>query len=346
MYNTISYTSMIKVLVDCFGGDKSPDANIEGSVIALKENPDLELVLVGNRNIINDRLSRLDYDKNRISVIHATEVIECNEQPTLATFRKKDSSLMVAIEELKKDSSYAGMVSLSSTGALLVASVIKLGKIDGVIRPACMPLLPTMNRDFVGVCDSGANVDCSKEELLQFAIMGSTYLETCYEKKSPRVALLNIGVEEIKGDNLHKEAYPLLKECNAINFVGNMESRDLLTGNYDLVVSDGFSGNVLIKSTEGTSIELLKLLKKTFTKNAKNKMSALFLKKDIYGIKEFMDPNNYGGAILLGVNKTIIKGHGSANGKCVSVCIKQVMNLFKNNFIEKVSKSLTENFKK
>lgn len=337
---------MVKVIVDCFGGDKSPNVNIIGSLQALNEHKDLSILLVGDSSIIEEELKKHKYDKDRVSILHASEVISCEEQPTLATLRKKNSSLIKAIETLNNDESYAGIVSLSSTGALLVASVLKLKKIEGVIRPAFMPLLPTMNERFVGVIDSGANVDSSKEELVQFAIMGSSFLKCCYNITSPKVALLNIGVEEIKGDNLHKETYPLLKENKSINFVGNMESRDLLTGYYDLVVSDGFSGNVLIKSTEGTSIELLKLLKKTFMKSTKNKLGALLLKKDIYKIKDFMDPNNYGGATLLGVKKIVVKGHGNANERCVKECINQVINLSKNDFINKLTSSLKENINK
>ena len=335
---------MIKVIVDCFGGDHSPTENILGALEALNLHEDLFILLTGDKDIINPILEKETYDKSRLEILDAKEVISCNEVPTLATFRKKDSSLMKAIETLKDDESYAGMVSLASTGALLVGSTIKIKKLDNVIRPACIPIMPTMNNDIVAVCDSGANVDCSKEELLQFAEMGSLYLKCCFNKDSPRVALLNIGVEEIKGDNLRKEVYPLLEECKSINFVGNMESRDLLTGDYDLVVSDGFAGNVLIKSTEGTAIELLKLLKRTFTKSFKNKMGALILKKDIYEIKDFMDPNNYGGALLIGLRKLVVKAHGNAKRVSVRKSVEIVYNLAKNNFLEKMKEELAKTF--
>ena len=333
---------MYKIIVDAFGGDNSPIANIEGSVDAINKIKDLYIILMGDENIIKEELNKHKYDKSRLEVIHAPSVISCDENPTFATFHKKDSSLMMSLDKLKNDPEVSGLVSLSSTGALLVGGVIKIGKIKGVLRPACCPLLPTMNHEIVAVCDSGANVDCSKEELLQFAVMGSTYLKTAYNIESPRVALLNIGVEEIKGDNLRKETYPLLKESNLINFVGNMESRDLLSGKYDLVVADGFAGNVLIKATEGTSIELLKLLKKTFMSSFKNKLGAALLKSDIYKIKDFMDPNNYAGALLLGLNKIVIKGHGSSNARSVYESIKQAYYLAKNNFIEKLSNDISE----
>ena len=333
---------MVKIIVDAFGGDKSPEANIDGALMALEELNDIEITLFGDEAILKEKLSTRKFDESRIKIVHAPEIITCDEQPSMATFRKKNSSLMKSLDALKDDSSYAGMVSLSSTGSLLMGSVMKVRKIEGVIRPACLPLIPTMDGGVVGVCDSGANVDCSKEELLQFAIMGSTFLKCCYNIESPRVALLNIGTEEIKGDNLRKETYPLLKECESINFVGNMESRDLLSGKYDLVVADGFSGNVLIKATEGTSIEFLKMLKRMCTKSLKNKMGAALLKKDIMDVKENMNPNNCGGAILIGLKKIVVKGHGSASARSVKECIKQVYELNKNDFINKVTSTLAK----
>lgn len=219
---------------------------------------------------------------------------------------------------------------------------MKIGRIKGVKRPAFCPLLPTMNHGIVGVCDSGANVDCTPLYLQQFAIMGSLYMEKAYGIKSPKTALLNVGTEEEKGDLLRKETYQLLKETPSVNFVGNMESRDLLSGSYDLVVCDGFSGNVLIKSTEGACLELLKLLKSTFMASFKNKLGALLLKKDIMNIKSFMDYNNYGGAVLLGCSKTIVKGHGSSKAAAVYNCVKQAYNMEKNNLCEAISEEITK----
>ena len=331
---------MVKIIVDCFGGDNSPSANIEGALLALEEFQDVSLLLVGNEDLIKEELKEKKYDEGRLAFLDAKEVIDCNESPTMATFRKKDSSLMKSLTTLKEDDSYAGLVSLSSTGALLVGSVIKIGKIPGVIRPACLPILPTMNHSIVGVMDSGANVDCKKEELLQWAILGSSFLKCAYGIESPRVSLLNIGVEEIKGDNLRKETYQLLKECKEINFVGNNESRDAISGNYDLIVADGFSGNVLIKSIEGTSLEFLKLLRDTFYKNLKNKIGAAFLKKDIYAIKDFMNPHNYGGALLLGLNKIVVKGHGNSKAVSIKMCIKQVYDAYKGGFIDIVKEQM------
>ena len=235
-----------------------------------------------------------------------------------------------AFELLKSEENCNALVCTGSTGALLAGAVLKIGRIRGVKRPAFCPILPTMNRGIVGVCDSGANVDCDALQLTQFAVMGSLYLEKAYGVKSPRVALLNVGTEEEKGDMLRKEVYKILSETPSLNFVGNMESRDLLKGKYDLVVCDGFAGNVLIKSTEGACLEMLKLLKTTLTSSFKNKIGAALLKKDILELKDYMDYNNYGGAVLLGAAKTIVKGHGSSKAVSVFHCIEQAYNMEKN----------------
>jgi phosphate acyltransferase len=332
---------MVKIVVDCLGGDHSPDANIEGSLRALRAFSDLELTWVGDENYLKDKIKNQPELSSRIKIVHAPKAIGLNEAPTLAVFHQKDSSLVASLDLLRTDPSYDGLVSLGSSGALLVGAVVKIGKLDGVSRPAFCPLLPTMNQHFVAVCDSGASSECTKEELLQFGIMASEYLKKAYGIASPRVALLNIGTEEGKGDTLRKEAYPLFKDSKYLNFVGNMEARELTSGDYDVVACDGFSGNVLIKATEGTGIGLLKLLKKTFFKNLKNKIGALFLKKDIYGIKDFMDYNNYGGAVMLGLKKIVIKGHGSGNSLSVYRCIEQAYNASKNHLVD----SLKDSFK-
>lgn len=334
---------MIKIVVDCYGGDRSPFVNVEGAVLALNEISDLYLILTGNEEEIKQELTKYEYDKTRLTIINALDVITCNDTPTEAIRTKKDSSLVKAFDLLRNDPEVRGLVSIGSTGAILAGSVMRVGRILGVKRPAFCPILPTMKRGIVGICDSGANVDCEPLHLQQFAIMASLYLQIAFNVEKPKVALLNIGVEEEKGDALRKATYQLLKnETPSINFVGNMESRDLLTGEYDLVVCDGFSGNVLIKTTEGSCLELLGLLKKSFTSGLKNKLGALLLKKSIYEIKDMMDYNNYGGAVMLGVKKTIVKGHGSSKTKAVYNCIKQAYNMEKNNLCEAISKEITK----
>lgn len=329
---------MIKILVDTLGGDGSPDINIEGGVKALKNNKDLEVVFVGDKAVIEQKLNSLGYNGERAYIEHAPDLISNDDVPTVAIRTKKESSLYRCFELLRFNDDVKGLVTTGSTGALLAGAVLKLGRIPGVKRPAYCPILPTMNGGVVSVCDSGANVDCDSQNLMQFALMGSMYMQKAFGIENPRVALLNVGTEEEKGDALRKEVYPMLKECKELNFVGNMESRDLISGKYDLVVSDGFSGNVLIKSTEGTCLEFLKLLKKTFFKNLKTKLGALFLKKEVKGIKNKMDYNNYGGAVLLGAKKTIVKGHGSSKASAVFHCIEQAYTLEKNNLREDIEK--------
>jgi glycerol-3-phosphate acyltransferase PlsX len=334
---------MIKIVLDTLGGDHSPEANVPGAVMALKDFPDLFVTMVGNEEDLKKRLSAYPYDQSRVDFSNAPEVIGMNEAPTMAVFHQKDSSLIRSLDLLKQDPSYSGLVSLGSSGALLVGAVVKIGKLEGIKRPAFCPLVPTMDHHFVAVCDSGASAECSKEELLQNGIMASLYLKKAYGIANPRVALLNIGTESEKGDTLRREAYPLFEKCPEIHFVGNMESRDLVSGKYDVVACDGFSGNVLLKSTEGMGIELLKLLKKTFYKNLKNKLGALLLKKDVYAIKNFMDYNNYGGAVMLGLNKLVIKGHGSGNEKSVYHCLEQAYKAASNGLIEALTSALKEN---
>ena len=317
---------MIKLIIDCFGGDKSPEANIDGALEALKKFPDLSLILSGDEGVINARLNGRGYDSARLSVLHAPEVIGCDEQPTVAVRQKKESSLMKAVELLRTDDTVHGIVTTGSTGALVAAATLRLGRIQGVKRPAFCPILPTMAGGVVGVCDSGANVDVTPLMLAQFAVMGSLYLKS-FGIESPRVALLNVGVEEGKGDELRKNAYPMLQKLEGVNFVGNMESRDLLTGNYDLVVCDGFSGNVLIKTTEGTAMELLKKLKRDIFSKTVYKLGALLMKKMFAEEKDFMDYRNYGGSVLLGCKKIVVKGHGSSNAVSVEKCIEQAYKM-------------------
>lgn len=333
---------MIQIVIDTLGGDNSPYANIEGAIDAVNKIDDLKIYLVGKQNIIEEHLKTLEYDKTRVEIVNATDEITCNDIPTSAVRQKKESSLVKCIDLLKSSDQINAMVSTGSTGALLTGAVLLVGRIPGVKRPGFCPIMPTMNGGIVAICDSGANVDCDSQQLFQFAIMASLYMETVYKVENPRVALLNVGIEEEKGDLLRKEVYGMLKEEKSLNFVGNMESRDLLKGNYDVIVCDGFAGNVLLKSTEGACLEMLKMLKTTFTKNLKNKLGALLLKKDIMKTKDLMDYNNYGGAVLLGSKKTIVKGHGSSKRLSVFHCVEQAYNMEKNGLRDAIAGKITK----
>ena len=331
---------MVKIVVDCFGGDHSPEANVEGSVSALKLYSDLHLILTGDEETIKKCLEGKEYDNSRLEIVHAPEVVGVDEKPTDVIRLKKESSMMKAIKLLRTEDDIAGMVSVGSTGALVSAAMLRVGRLKGVVRPAFCPILPTMNGGIVGICDTGANVDITAFHLVQYAIMGSLYLENVYGVKSPRVALLNIGVEEEKGDELRKQAYKLLKDTKEINFVGNMESRDLLTGKYDLVVCDGFSGNVLVKSTEGACLEMLKMLKRDISSSVLNKIGALFMYKMFMKEKAFMNYQNYGGSVLLGTSKVVIKGHGSSKAMAVEKCIEQAYRMELSEMSPKIESAL------
>lgn len=326
---------MIKLIIDCFGGDNSPGANVSGALMALSALPDLELLLTGDEELIKKELEGKSYDEKRLSIVHAPEVITCDEVPTVAVKQKKDSSLMKAIELVRNDETVHGIVTVGSTGALVAAATLRVGRIPGVKRPAFCPILPTMKGGVVGICDSGANVDISVRMLCQFAIMGSLYLKCAYGFESPRAALLNIGAEETKGDELRKSAYPVMKGMENINFAGNMEARELLSGDYDLVVCDGFSGNVLVKSTEGACLEMLKKLKRDIYSRTVNKIGALLMKKMFDEEKRFMDYRNYGGSVLLGLKKIAVKGHGSSNDVAVEKCIEQAYRMQAADLIER-----------
>ncbi|MCM1290201.1 MAG: phosphate acyltransferase PlsX [Corallococcus sp.] len=333
---------MIKIVVDAYGGDNSPLANVQGAVNALNGIKDLEIVLVGNQPTLEQLLAEERYDKKRLSILHAPDVISCNDKPVDAIRTKKDSSMAKSFELMRNDPDARAMVSLGSSGALLAGATLKIGRIRGIKRPAFCPVLPTMTGGLVAICDSGANVDCEPTHLQQFAIMGSLYMQKAYGVKNPRVALLNIGVEEEKGDALRKEVYPLLESTESVNFVGNMESRNLLSGEFDLIVCDGFSGNVLLKSTEGACTLLMKLIKKTLMGTTRSKMGLLLAKKQLYKVKDLMDVGNHGGAVILGTTKTVVKGHGNAEANTVCNCIKQAYNMETHDLCKAIGEEVTK----
>ncbi len=331
---------MIKILIDCFGGDNCPQAPVEGALAALAKNPELYVMLCGDKAILQKELQGKTYDSSRVEIVHAPEVIGCDEKPTDVVRLKRNSSMMKAIILLRDRDDISAMVSTGSTGALVTGALVRLGRIPGVIRPAFCPILPTMDGGIVGICDSGANVEVTPAHLRQFAIMASLYMENVYGVEKPRVALLNVGKEAEKGDETRQEAYKLLQETEGLNFVGNMESRDLLSGNYNVVVADGFSGNVLVKTTEGTALELLKKLKKEIFSRTLYKIGALLMKKMFTDMKEFMNYQNYGGSVLLGTSKVVVKGHGSSKAVAVEKCVGQAYRMEVSKLSEKIEKEI------
>lgn len=330
---------MIKIVVDAFGGDNSPIEIVKGSIKAINEVDDIHVILAGDENILNNILKDYKYNPEQLSILNAPDIITNNESATDAVRSKKDSSIVKGIVETKDNEDVAGFISAGSTGAVLTAGFLKLGRMKGILRPALCPILPTMKGTSVMICDAGANMDTKPEQLEQFAVMASAYAEVMGVNK-PRVALLNVGTEDHKGDLRSKETFALLSQNKHINFVGNMEARDLLTGDYDVVVSDGFSGNVLLKSTEGSMKSLLKLLKTEIKSSFWSKIGALFMKKTFKKIKGTFDYSKYGGAVLLGCKKLIVKGHGSSNGDSICACIKQLYTMQEGKLIEKIAKTL------
>ena len=311
------------ILIDAFGGDNAPSEVIAGSIDAINEKEGFRAVFVGQEQVIKEHLKNYKYDEKRVSIIDAPDVITCEEEPTVAVRRKPNSSICVAFKELKENENAKAFVSAGSTGAVLVGATLRLGRIKGVSRPATSPVLPTLiDGKNVILLDSGANADCKSINLIQFALMGAAYAEAMGVKE-PKVALLSNGTEDEKGNMLIHETLPLLKQLKGINFVGNIEGRDILSGEYDVVVSDGFSGNIAIKAIEGAVSMLLKLLKNGINKSFKRKMGGLLLKDMFKELKLKLDYNNHGGALFLGVNKAVIKAHGSSKRTAIKTAVLQ-----------------------
>lgn len=328
----------MKVVIDAFGGDFAPVEIVEGAVKAVKCDKNLTVVLTGDEFKIKDVLK----DRTeRIEIVHASEVITNDDAPTLAIRQKKDSSLVKAFDLLKEDENVIGLVSAGSTGAVLAGAIMKIGRIKGISRPALAPFLPTVKEGKnVLVCDSGANVDCKSEHLLHFAVMASAYYSIMNNIESPKVGLLNNGAEEHKGNELVKETYPLMKQL-PINFIGNVEARETMSGDVDVIVTDGFAGNVLLKSVEGVGGAISAMLKKEAKKNLFSLIGTLLMGK-FKGLKNKMDVKKYGGAPFLGCKKLVVKTHGTANREVVCNTILQVVKLHENKLNEKIEAKLLQ----
>ena len=277
----------------------------------------------------------------RIEIVDAKDVITNDDVPTLAIRQKKDSSMVRAFDLLKENDDVVGLVSAGSTGAVLSGVIMKIGRIKGISRPALCPILPTIvDGRSVVICDCGANVDCKSENLLHFAIMASVFYSITNGVENPKVALLNNGAEEHKGNELTKTTYPLMKTL-PINFVGNVEAREVMSGNVDVIVTDGFAGNVLLKSVEGTAKAMSQMLKKDAKKNVFHMLGALMMGK-FNGLKNKMDMDKYGGAPFLGCKKLVVKTHGSANRENFKNTILQVVKLYENKMNEKIEAMVGE----
>ena len=331
----------MKIVVDIYGGDNAPDEILKGCVMALNSNREISLVMVGKESEMRSKLENENYDKARVEFVDAPDVITCDDVPTTAIRTKKDSSLVRALEVTKDDPECVGMVSAGSTGAVLTGAFLKIGRIKGIARPALAPVLPTVEGGSVLLIDCGANVDCKPNMLEQFALMGNAYMKAVYNMESPRVGLLSNGTEDIKGNQLTKETFELLKNA-PLNFVGNMEARDITSGKYDVVVCDGFVGNVALKASEGIAVMMLKMIKREVYSSLKTKLGGALLKGSFNKIRSLMDYNQSGGAPFIGVEKLVIKSHGSSKAQSICGSIMQVYNMHKNDLIGKIKAGLGE----
>lgn len=336
---------MIKIAVDVMGGDFAPAEQVAGAVMVLEQFDDLCVALVGDEAQIKQQLSLYTYDEKRVEIVHTTEIITMEEEPAKAVKSKKDSSLVVAFNLLKEGQA-DGLVSSGSTGAVLTAGVLRLGRIKGISRPALCPAIPNYQGGATLLCDCGANLECKPLNLVHFAMMATAYGQAVFGMKNPRVGLLNNGTEDHKGLELQRETNAILKETPCVNYVGNREGRELMYGDVDVMVSDGFTGNIAMKSVEGCGKAVSAIMKREYKRNFFTLISALFSKGVIKKIRKSLDYETLGGAMLLGLPKAVVKGHGNSKRKAFSVCITQAYNAVKEGMVDKIKAMLEETSKK
>lgn len=329
---------MIKVAVDAMGGDNAPVEIIKGAVNAVLQRTDIQVLLVGQESVVNQALKGYSYPGEQIQVIPATEIIETEEPPVNAIRRKKDSSIVVGMNLVKNGEADA-FVSAGSSGAILVGGQVIVGRIKGVERPPFGALIPT-EKGVSLLLDSGANVDARASHLVQFAQMGSIYMEHVIGISRPRVGIVNVGAEEEKGNALVKETFPLLKECQDINFTGSIEAREIPHGGADVIVCEAFTGNVILKLYEGTGAVLLGMVKKGMMASLRSKIGALLVKPALKETLKTFDATQYGGAPLLGLKGLVVKTHGSAKAGEICNAIIQCVTFKEQQINEKIMESL------
>ncbi|MBE5897368.1 MAG: phosphate acyltransferase PlsX [Lachnospiraceae bacterium] len=329
------------VALDAMGGDNAPGAIVQGAVDAVNANNNVKVMLVGIEDVVRQELSKYDYNEAQIEVVNATEVIETAEPPVMAIRKKKDSSIVVALELVKAGKADA-FVSAGSTGAVLVGGQLLIGKIKGVKRAPLAPLLPT-EKGVSLLIDCGANVDARPDHLVQFAQMGSLYMRDVVGVDNPRVAIVNIGAEEEKGNALVKETMPLLKECENINFIGSIESRDIPRGDADVIVCEAFVGNVILKLYEGLASTLIGVIKKGLLSTLKSKIGAALALPALKKTLKSFDASEYGGAPLLGLNGLVVKTHGSSTAKEIKNSILQCVSFNQQDITSKIKENIEIN---
>ncbi|MET3207656.1 UNVERIFIED_CONTAM: glycerol-3-phosphate acyltransferase PlsX [Paenibacillus sp. PvR008] len=328
----------MRIAIDAMGGDNAPEATVEGALSAAAEWKDTDITLVGDRERIESVLNGRALPAN-LSIRHASETIDAQDEPVKAVRRKKDASMVVAGRMVKEGEADA-LISAGNTGALMTTGLLVVGRMEGIERPALAPMIPTIDDQGVLALDLGANMDAKPEHLAQYALMGSLYRQKVHGVASPRVGLLNVGTEAGKGNELTKLAFPLIEELS-VNFVGNVESRDVLTGNCDVLVCDGFAGNIMLKSLEGTAGAIFSLLKEQLSKSLKTKLAAALIMPELRGLKDKLDYKEHGGAPLLGLSGLVLKGHGSSDGIAVKNAVRQARTALQNQLVESISKEIS-----
>ena len=332
---------MIRIAVDVYGGDNAPGCVIDGALEALKAMDDVSILFCGAQAEVEGLLNGREYDAQRVSIVDAPDIITNHESPTLAIRRKLNSSMVRAMDLVKKGEADA-VVTAGSTGAALAGGIFRMGRIRGIDRPALGPVLPTSGEHPVILIDCGANADCKPDYLVQFALMGQAYMKGVMGIANPKVGLLNVGAEDEKGNELCKAVFPLLKDHPGVNFYGNVEARDVLTGVVQVIVCDGFSGNILLKSTEGAAQLIFGKLKKGLMSSVRSKLGALMVKPALKAVKNELDYEQYGGAALLGVKGALVKAHGSSKGHAYACAIAQAHTMVKGGVVGIIAQSLEE----
>lgn len=332
---------MIRIAVDVYGGDNAPGCVIDGALEALRAMDDVSILFCGAQAEVEGLLNGREYDAQRVSVVDAPDIITNHESPTLAIRRKLNSSMVRAMDLVKKGEADA-VVTAGSTGAALAGGIFRMGRIRGIDRPALGPVLPTSGEHPVILIDCGANADCKPDYLVQFALMGQAYMKGVMGIANPKVGLLNVGAEDEKGNELCKAVFPLLKDHPGVNFYGNVEARDVLTGVVQVIVCDGFSGNILLKSTEGAAQLIFGKLKKGLMSSVRSKLGALMVKPALKTVKNELDYEQYGGAALLGVKGALVKAHGSSKGHAYACAIAQAHTMVKGGVVGIIAQSLEE----
>lgn len=332
---------MIRIALDAMGGDHAPGEVVAGALAALEQSGELHIQLVGQPDQLTSCLGTPQAElRERITIIPASQVIGNDEAPALAVRHRKDASIVVATRLLKEGQADA-LVTAGSTGAFMAAGLLVLGRLPGVLRPALAPTLPTVDGRGVVLLDVGANMDSTAEHLTQYAMMGSIYAEQVLQRDNPRVGLLNVGVEPGKGNQLIKDTFPLLAQ-QPLNFVGSVEARDLLSGAADVVVTDGFVGNVVLKFMEGMAGSMFELLKAEFLRDTRSKLGAAMLKPGLRRFKRKLDYSEYGGAPLLGVKRAMVKCHGSSQRLAIQNGILQAARFVEHQFVERIAAAIEQ----